>query len=78
MFIVQFLAAALLAADQAIYGDFLDWRQDLLAHRGVPPQALIAGPEALRPGVADVDAGAALLLDLGRQKLLDGQRQPRP
>lgn len=78
VFIVQFLAATLLAADQAIFGDFLDWLQDLLTHRGVPPQALIAGLGALRPVVADVDAGAALLLDLGRQELLDRQRQPGP
>ncbi|MGA2828817.1 MAG: hypothetical protein ABSF03_22180, partial [Streptosporangiaceae bacterium] len=40
--------------------------------RGVPPQALITGLEALRPVVEAVDTGAALLLDLGRQELLDG------
>ena len=74
VFIVQFLAAALLAADQAIFGDFLNWLQNLLVYRGVPPQALIAGLEALRPVVEAVDAGAALLLDLGRQELLDGLR----
>jgi diguanylate cyclase (GGDEF)-like protein len=68
--IVQFLAAALLAADQAIFGDFLYWLQKLLVQRGVPPQALIAGLEALRPVVEAVDTGAALLLDLGRQELL--------
>ena len=72
--IVQFLAASLLAADQAIFGDFLYWLQNLLVQRGVPPQALIAGLEALRPVVEAVDAGAALLLDLGRQELLDGLR----
>ena len=74
VFIVQFLAATLLAADQAIFADFLYWLQHLLAQRGVPPQALIAGLTALRPGVEAVDAGAALLLDLGRQELLDGLR----
>ena len=78
VFIVQFLAAALLAADQAIFGDFLNWLQNLLVQRGVPPQALIAGLEALRPVVEAVDAGAALLLDLGRQELLDGLRRPGP
>ena len=72
VFIVQFLAATLLAADQAVFGDFLDWLQNLLVQRGVPPQALIAGLEALRPAVEAVDTGAALLLDLGRQELLDG------
>ena len=74
VFIVQFLAAALLAADQAVFGDFLSWQQNLLLQRGVPPQALIAGLEALRPVIEAVDAGAALLLDLGRQELLDGLR----
>jgi diguanylate cyclase (GGDEF)-like protein len=72
VFIVQFLAAALLAADQAVFGDFLYWLQNLLIQRGVPPQALITGLEALRPVVEAVDTGAALLLDLGRQELLDG------
>ena len=74
VFIVQFLGATLLAADQAIFGDFLYWLQNLLVQRGVPPQALIAGLEALRPVVEAVDTGAALLLDLGRQELLDGSR----
>jgi diguanylate cyclase (GGDEF)-like protein len=74
VFIVQFLAATLLAADQAIFGGFLYWLQNLLAQRGVPPQALIAGLEALRPVIEAVDTGAALLLDLGRQELLDGPR----
>jgi diguanylate cyclase (GGDEF)-like protein len=75
VFVVQFLAATLLAADDAIFGDFLSWLQTLLLKRGAPPQALIAGLEALRPVVEAVDTGAALLLDLGRQGLLDG---PRP
>ena len=74
VFIVRFLAATLLAADQAIFGDFLRWLQCLLAQRGVPPQALIAGLEALRPVVKAVDTAAALVLDLGRQELLDGPR----
>ncbi len=78
VFIVHFLAATLLAADQSIFRDFLNWLQYLLVQRGVPPQALIAGLEALRPVVQAVDAGAALLLDLGRQELLDGLRRPRP
>jgi diguanylate cyclase (GGDEF)-like protein len=77
VFTVRFLAATLLAADDAIFGDFLDWLQHLLAQRGVPPQALIAGLEALRPVVEAVDTGAALLLDLGRQGLLDRPRSPR-
>ena len=74
VFIVRFLAATLLAADQAIFGDFLGWLQNLLVQRDVPPQALVAGLEALRPVVEAVDTGAALLLDLGRQELLEGLR----
>ena len=74
MFIVQFLAATLLAADQTIFGDFLGWLHTLLILRGVPPLALVAGLEALRPVIGAVDTGAALLLDLGRQELLDGLR----
>jgi diguanylate cyclase (GGDEF)-like protein len=72
VFIVRFLAATMLAADHAIFSDFLQWLQNLLARRGVPAQALIAGLEALQPPVEAVDSGAALLLDLGRQELLDG------
>jgi hypothetical protein len=64
----------LLAADHAIFGDFLDWLQNLLVRRGVPPQALVAGLDALRPVIEPVDTGAALLLDLGRQGLVDGMR----
>jgi len=74
VFVVRFLAATLLAADQEIFGDFLDWLQNLLVQRGVPPQALIAGLEALRPVIEAVDTGAGLLLDLGRQGLLNGLR----
>ena len=74
VFTVQSLAAALLAADQAIFSEFLNWLQKLLLQRGVPPQALIAGLEALLPVVKAVDTGAALLLDLGHQELLDGRR----
>ncbi len=76
VFIVRFLAATLLAADHAIFGDFLHWLQYLLLKRGVPSQALIAGLEALRPVVDAVDTGAALLLDLGRQELLDAPSSP--
>jgi diguanylate cyclase (GGDEF)-like protein len=76
VFIVQFLAATLLAADHAIFGDFLEWLQTLLIWRGVPPQALIAGLEALRPVIEAVDTGAALLVDVGRQGLVDGCADP--
>jgi len=74
VFIVGFLAASLLVADYEIFGDFLDWLQNLLARRGVPPQALIAGLEALGPVIEAVDTAAALLLDRGRQGILNGPR----
>jgi hypothetical protein len=70
VFIVRFLAAALLAADQAILKDYVGWRQHLLAPGGIPPQALGAGLEALRSEIEAVDAGAARLLDRERQELL--------
>jgi diguanylate cyclase (GGDEF)-like protein len=74
VYIVRFLAATLLATDHAIFSDSLGWLQRLLAQRGVPPHALSVGLEALRPVIEAVDNGAALLLDLGRQELLDGLR----
>jgi diguanylate cyclase (GGDEF)-like protein len=74
VFIVRFLAATMLAADNAIFTDFLRWLQNLLVPGGLPRQALTAGLEALRPGVEAVDAGAALLVDLGRQQLAHGRR----
>jgi diguanylate cyclase (GGDEF)-like protein len=73
VFIIRFLAAALLVGDETIFGDFLGWLEALLVWRGVPPQALIAGLEALRPVVEPVDITGALLLDLGRQELLRGR-----
>jgi diguanylate cyclase (GGDEF)-like protein len=72
--VVRSLAAALLAADDAIFTDFLDWQQNLLVQRGVPPQALIAGLDALRPAVEAFDTRAAQLLDLGRQQFADRLR----
>jgi diguanylate cyclase (GGDEF)-like protein len=68
--IVRFLAAALLAADQAIFRDYVGWRQHLRAPGGVPAQALGAALEALRSEIEAVDAGAARLLDRERQELL--------
>ena len=74
VFIVRFLAATMIAGDHAIFSDFLEWQQNLLAPGGIPRQALNAGLEALRPGVEAVDTRAALLLDLGRQELTDRLR----
>ncbi|MEO5837835.1 MAG: diguanylate cyclase [Acidimicrobiales bacterium] len=70
VFIVQFLAAAMLV-DEAIFAGFLGWLQALLVYRGVPRQGLITGLEVLRPLVEAVDADAARLLDAGHQLLVD-------
>ncbi len=70
VFIVQFLAAAMLVSDDSIFTEFLDWLQDLLVSRGVPPTALISGLEALRPVIEGVAAEDAVrLLDIGRHQL---------
>ncbi len=70
VFIVQFLAAAMLVSDDSIFTEFLDWLQDLLVSRGVPPTALISGLEALRPVIESVAAEDAVrLLDIGRHQL---------
>jgi len=68
---VQFLAAAIAASDESIFTEFTQWLQTLLVHRGVPPQALISGLDALHPVIDAIDAPAAQLLRLGRQDLLD-------
>ena len=70
VFIVQFLAATMLVSDDSVFTEFLDWLQDLLVIRGVPPTALISGLEALRPVIADAGAADAVrLLDIGRHQL---------
>jgi methanogenic corrinoid protein MtbC1 len=71
VFNVQFLGAALLVGDDSIYTEFLDWLQDLLVSRSVPPTALIAGLEVLRPRVAAFHPEAVRLMDIGHQQLLD-------
>jgi hypothetical protein len=70
-FNVQFLAAAMLVADDRIFIDFLEWLQSLLVNRGVPGAALPAGLEALRPGVHDVYPEGVRLLDIGHRMLVD-------
>jgi diguanylate cyclase (GGDEF)-like protein len=70
VFIVQFVAAAVLVDDHSVLFEFLTWLQQLLANRGVPPAGLITGLEVLLPLVGAVDAGAAQLLDSGRRQLV--------
>jgi diguanylate cyclase (GGDEF)-like protein len=72
-YIVQFLGAALLVHDDTVFTGFLDWHQTLLVSRGVPPHALLAGLDALRPVVEPVSPAGALLLDRGHRWLTDRQ-----
>jgi methanogenic corrinoid protein MtbC1 len=69
VFIVRYVAAARLVDDPAVLTEFLDWLAALLAARQVPPRALVAGLEALRPGIADVDREAGRLVELGLRYL---------
>lgn len=48
-FIVQFVAAAQLVDDATVLTEFLDWLTALLAPRGVPKVAVVAGLEVLQP-----------------------------
>ena len=68
VFIVQFLAAATLVADDSVFTDFLDWLQTLLVARGVRPQGLIAGLEALAPLIGAIDGRRTRHLDSGRER----------
>jgi hypothetical protein len=70
-YIVRFLSAAMMMDDPTVFTEFLDWLQDLLAHRAVPSLPLVAGIEALRPLVKDIGPEAAVLLDVGRRMLVD-------
>jgi len=70
VYTVQFIAASLAAGDDTVFFEFLTWLQHLLAYRGVPTQALVAGLDALRPGVGHVDDAAERLLDAGRELLV--------
>jgi diguanylate cyclase (GGDEF)-like protein len=70
-FNVQFLAAAMLVADDTLFTDYLEWLQTLLASRGVPRTALPAGLEALRACVHDTYPSSVQLLDLGHRTLIN-------
>jgi hypothetical protein len=70
VYLVQFIAASLASGDDTVFFEFLTWLQHLLARRGVPAQALVAGLDALRPGVGHADDGAGRLLDAGRALLV--------
>jgi hypothetical protein len=65
VFIVRFLSAAQMVEDRRVFVTFLDWLAELLAGRGVPVAALVAGLDALRPLLQAVDPDAVDLLDVG-------------
>ncbi len=71
VFIVRFIAAARLVGDPTVLIEFLDWLNSLLAARDVPPNALVAGLEALAPLVDKVDADAGELTKEAIRHLLD-------
>jgi len=70
VYIVQFIAASFASGDDTVFFEFLTWLHRMLARRGVPAEALVAGLYALRPGVGQVDDGAQRLLDAGRELLV--------
>jgi len=61
-YIVRFVAAALLVDDTTVFTDFRSWLVQLLAARGVPASALVAGIRALESLVTDIDQRAGVLL----------------
>ncbi len=60
-FMARFAAAACLVDDPAVFTDFIEWLRTLLAGRGVPPQALNAGLDALAPLLDGKDPRAGQL-----------------
>lgn len=69
VFTVQFLAAAMLAGDDTVFTEYVDWLQRLLANRGVPETALRAGLDALAAVLPGVSPEAVRLLELGSRTL---------
>ena len=79
VFIVEFLAAAILADDLDVFTEFLAWLQALLVNRGVPPRSLVSGLDALEPSIRAIDSAASHLIHAGRQQLEAGSaRRPVP
>ncbi len=64
-FIVRFVAATQLVDDPSVFTDFLAWLRSLLAARGVPAAAIIAGLEALVVQLDEMSILTAGILALG-------------
>lgn len=71
VFIVQFVAAALLVDDPSVLTTFLDWLGELLAERDVPPAALAGGLGALHLLISAVSPAGGRLGELGLRHLAD-------
>lgn len=63
VFVVQFLAAARLVADDSIFEHFLVWLDELFRTRGLAPEVLAAGLKALTPRLIGVDPDTTRLLE---------------
>lgn len=61
-YIVRFVEAALLTADDTVVIEFMDWLVPLLSARGVPPNAVLLGIESLRRCLPREHVSAARLL----------------
>jgi methanogenic corrinoid protein MtbC1 len=59
--VVDFLAAALYVADQAVFTDFVTWTRGVLSARGVPAAALRAGLELLGDQLRDYPRARSFL-----------------
>jgi methanogenic corrinoid protein MtbC1 len=69
IYIVQFIAAARLVDDPEVFITFERWLGDLLAARGVPPEALAAGLASLAPLLRTIDEGAYRLAIAGASRV---------
>jgi methanogenic corrinoid protein MtbC1 len=65
VYMVRFLASALLVDEQAVFIEFLDWLAGLLEARGVANAAVVAGLEALQPVLQQCDRDAGRLCNIG-------------
>ncbi|HVL06984.1 MAG TPA: cobalamin B12-binding domain-containing protein [Acidimicrobiales bacterium] len=63
-YIVRFVEAAVLTADDTVVDEFVRWLVPLLSARGVPPRTVVAGIDVLRRHLPPQHQSAARLLGL--------------
>ena len=63
-YIVRFVEAAILTADDTVVDEFLRWLIPLLSVRGVPPEAVLLGIKSLRRHLPRRNESAARLLEM--------------